>query len=242
MLGQNRNLLNLQDSEENFWPTFTDLLSVIIFVILLVLVSYIFVAQVTTQQTQEARQLMKEMINNRIDEIVGFRETIVRELSNKFRSSDLTINFDENTGAISFSGEVLFETGSAVIRPEFKNMLEDFIPEYVGVILDERNKDNISQIIIEGHTDDTGSYMTNLDLSQRRAANVVKFILSEDFPGFEQKGELKYYLTANGKSESNLIYNDDGSINRERSRRVEIKFNLKDQYFIDKMKEIVNNT
>ncbi|MFP4015501.1 MAG: OmpA family protein [Halanaerobiales bacterium] len=242
MLGQNRNILNLQDSEENFWPTFTDLLSVIILVILLVLVSYIFVAQVTTHETHEARQLMKDMIKNRIDEVVGFRETIVRELSDKFRSSDLTINFDENTGAISFSGEVLFETGSARIRPEFKRMLKDFIPEYVGVLLDERNKNNISQIIIEGHTDDTGSYMTNLDLSQRRAANVVKFILSQDFPDFEHKEELKHYLTANGKSESNLIYNENGSINRQRSRRVEIKFNLKDQYFIDKMKEIVNKT
>lgn len=242
MLGQNRNILNIQDSEENFWPTFTDLLSVIILVILLVLVSYIFVAQITTQKTQEARDVMKSMINNRIDEIVGFRETIVRELSNKFKSSDLMINFDENTGAISFSGEVLFETGSAQIRPEFKKMLRDFIPEYVGVLLNEQNKGNISQIIIEGHTDDTGDYMYNLDLSQRRAANVVKYILSRQFPDFENKDELKYYITANGKSESSLIKNGDGTIDRQRSRRVEIKFNLKDQYFIDKMKEIVNNT
>lgn len=242
MLGQNRNILNMQDSEENFWPTFTDLLSVIILVILLVLVSYIFLARLTTQQTQEARDMMKDMINNRIDQIVGFRETIVRDLSNKFKGSDLIIHFDENTGAISFSGEVLFETGSARIRPEFKKMLRDFIPEYVGILLKEQNKDNISQIIIEGHTDDTGDYMYNLDLSQRRASNVVKYILSEQFPDFKYKEELKYYITANGKSESSLIRSEDGSIDRQRSRRVEIKFNLKDQYFIDKMKEIVNNT
>ncbi len=237
MLGQNRSILNLQDSEENFWPTFTDLLSVIILVILLVLVSYIFVAQVTTKQTQEAR----DMINNRIDEVVGFREKIVRDLSSKFKSSDLTINFDENTGAISFSGEVLFDTGSANIKPVFREMLEDFIPEYVGVLLNEKNRDNISQIIIEGHTDDIGDYMSNLDLSQRRAANVVKYILSDQFTDFQYKEELKYYITANGKSESSLILDDNGTINRQKSRRVELKFNLKDQYFIDKMKELVNN-
>jgi len=241
MLGQNRSILNLQDSEENFWPTFTDLLSVIILVILLVLVSYIFVAQVTTQQTQEAREMMNNMINNRIEEVVGFRETIVRDLSSKFKSSDLIINFDENTGAISFSGEVLFDTGSANIKPIFREMLEEFIPEYVGVLLNEKNRDNISQIIIEGHTDDIGDYMSNLDLSQRRAANVVKYIISDQFNDFQYKEDLKYYITANGKSESSPIRNEDGTINRQKSRRVELKFNLKDQYFIDKMKELVNN-
>lgn len=235
MLGQERNIFNLQDSEENFWPTFTDLLSVIILVILLVLVSYIFVAQVTTKETKEVQQ----MISSRIDEIIGFREKIARDLSKKFVDSRLAIDVDETTGAISFSGEVLFETGSAVIRPEFKNELKRFIPKYVEVLLDKKHRDNISQIIIEGHTDDTGKYLYNLDLSQRRAANVVKFILSEQFPEFKYKDLLKYYITANGKSESRLIKNQDGSIDRVQSRRVEIKFNITDQYFINKMKEIV---
>lgn len=236
MLSQERNLLNTQENEENFWPTFTDLLSVIILIILLVLVSYIFVAQISTRKTQEVQQ----MINTRIDEIIGFREKIARDLSQKFADSRLAINLDEDTGAITFSGEVLFETDSAVIKPQFKRMLEEFIPKYVEVLLDGEYRDNISQIIVEGHTDDRGSYMYNLDLSQRRALNVVKYILSDEFPDFKYKEELKNYITANGKSESVLIRNKDGSINRKKSRRVEIKFNIKDQYFIDKMREVVN--
>ncbi|MDI3547218.1 MAG: hypothetical protein PWR10_870 [Halanaerobiales bacterium] len=236
MLSQERNLLNTQENEENFWPTFTDLLSVIILVILLVLVSYIFVAQISTRKTQEVQQ----MINTRIDEIIGFREKIARDLSQKFADSRLAINLDEDTGAITFSGEVLFETDSAVIKPQFKRMLEEFIPKYVEVLLDGEYRDNISQIIVEGHTDDRGSYMYNLDLSQRRALNVVKYILSDEFPDFKYKEILKNYITANGKSESVLIRNKDGSINRKKSRRVEIKFNIKDQYFIDKMREVVN--
>ncbi|MFW5992451.1 MAG: OmpA family protein [Halanaerobiaceae bacterium] len=237
MLGRDRNILNLEDSEENFWPTFTDLLSVIILVILLVLVSYIFVAQVTTRETREVQQ----MISSRIDEIVGFREKIARDLSTKFADSNLAIDLDETTGAISFSGGVLFETASAEIRREFKNQLKQVIPQYVEVLLSEKHRDNISQIIIEGHTDDTGSYSYNLDLSQRRAANVVKYILGEEFPDFKNKELLKQYITASGKSESKLIRKSDGSINRILSRRVEIKFNITDQYFIDKMREVVKS-
>ena len=235
MLGQERKLLNFKEGEENFWPTFTDLLSVIILVILLVLVSYIFVAQISTQKTREVQQ----MINAQIDEIIGFREKIARDLRHEFADSRLAINLDEETGAISFSDEILFETESAVIRPEFKKMLKEIIPRYVEVLLQDEHKGNISQIIVEGHTDDRGDYMYNLDLSQRRAFNVVKFILGKDFPDFKHKEELKYYLTASGKSESILIKDSDGAVNRAKSRRVEIKFNIKDQYLIDKMREVV---
>ncbi len=236
MYNQGNNLLNLQEEEENFWPTFTDLLSVIILVILLVLVSYIFMAQISTQKTQE----IQEMINERINEIIGFREKIARDLNKKFSSSHLAIDVDEKTEAIIFSGEVLFRTNSARIRPEFKKMLEKFIPKYVDVLLAKKYRNNISQIIIEGHTDDRGSYMYNLDLSQRRAFNVVKYILSDEFPDFKYKDRLKNYITANGKSESVLIKNKDDSINRKKSRRVVFKFNLKDRYLINKMKNVVH--
>jgi chemotaxis protein MotB len=235
MLGQERNLLTTQESEENFWPTFTDLLSVIILVIMLVLVSYIIVAQISTQKTQEVQQ----MINTRIDEIIGFREKIARDLNQQFADSHLAVNLDEATGAITFSGEVLFETDSDRIKPEFKGMLREFIPKYVEVLLDDQHRENISQIIVEGHTDDQGSYLYNLDLSQRRALNVVQYILSEESPDFKYKDILRSFLTANGKSESNLIRNKDGSVNRAKSRRVEIKFSIKDQYFISKMREVV---
>lgn len=236
MLGQNRNILNTKDSEENFWPSFTDLLSAIVLVILLILVSYILLAQVTTQEVKE----VQDIISSRIEEVVGFREGIVHDLSGRFEDSELGINMDKNTAAISFSGDVLFETDSDIIKPEFKVMLQVFFPDYVAVLLSEENRQHISQIIIEGHTDDIGDYMYNLDLSQRRAASVVKYILGDEFPDFQFKEELRKYITANGKSESSLIYNEDGTVNRLKSRRVEIKFTIKDQYFIDKIQEVVD--
>lgn len=237
MLGQNRSLLDIKDSEENFWPSFTDLLSVIILVIMLLLVSYIFQAQYTTKESRE----MEEMIVASIMEVSTFRENIASDLSDKFSNTQMDINIDENTGAISFTGDILFEFDSDIIRPEFKAMLEEFIPTYLEVLLAEDNKDYISQIIIEGHTDDRGDYLYNLDLSQRRASNVVKYILGDEFPDFKQKDELKYFVTANGKANSALIEDDVGKVDRIKSRRVEIKFSIKDQYFIDNLKNIINS-
>ena len=51
---------------------------------------------------------------------------------------------------------------------------------------------------------------------------------------------LRDIVTANGRSYSNPIYNEDGTINEEASRRVEIKFRLKEEEMVDEMMEILN--
>ena len=49
-------------------------------------------------------------------------------------------------------------------------------------------------------------------------------------------------ITANGRSESQLIYNADGTENKEASRRVEIKFRLNDSEMIDSMQNIFSSS
>lgn len=48
-------------------------------------------------------------------------------------------------------------------------------------------------------------------------------------------------LTANGKSYSNPIYGDDGEVDMDASRRVEIKFRLQDEEMIDEMMDILKD-
>ena len=47
-------------------------------------------------------------------------------------------------------------------------------------------------------------------------------------------------MTANGRSYSNLIYDEDGKENQEASRRVEFKFRLKDEEMVEEMIKILN--
>ena len=102
------------------------------------------------------------------------------------------------------------------------------MPVYFRILLDnEEIRKELGEIIIEGHTDDISSYIYNLKLSQDRSFNVVKFLMSDEFE-YKNKKLLIKYLTANGKSFSNLIYKE-GEVDRDSSRRVEFKFKLKEE-------------
>ncbi|MBO1511885.1 OmpA family protein [Metabacillus bambusae] len=86
----------------------------------------------------------------------------------------------------------------------------------------------MSEIVVVGHTDDVGSFNSNLVLSQERAFSVVKFMLSEEFGDFPHKEVVRDKITANGRSESQLKYAKNAKkVDRENSRRVEFKFRLK---------------
>ena len=56
-----------------------------------------------------------------------------------------------------------------------------------------------------------------------------------------QEEQLRTVLTANGKSYSNPIYGDDGEVDMDASRRVEIKFRLQDEEMIDEMMDILKD-
>ena len=51
----------------------------------------------------------------------------------------------------------------------------------------------------------------------------------------EQLDELRGLLTANGRSWSAPVYQQDGTVNMEASRRVEIKFRLKDEEMMNQI-------
>ncbi len=59
------------------------------------------------------------------------------------------------------------------------------------------------KVRIEGHTSSEGDYIYNLQLSQDRTRNVMRFLLALDYfqkLGQKDKDRLQYWLTANGLS------------------------------------------
>jgi len=104
-------------------------------------------------------------------------------------------------------------------------MLKKFIPKYVETVYKDYGS-NISKIVVEGHTDDIGSYIYNLDLSQRRAYSVTKYMVSDEIGDYKYKTEFTKHIIAVGRSKADLIKNKDGSVNRDSSRRVELKYEI----------------
>ncbi|MBE5777667.1 MAG: hypothetical protein E7326_09245 [Clostridiales bacterium] len=187
-----------------------------------------------TQQGQLASQQEK------IDNLVGVRTKIIEELSRALTRANLKAAVDPDTGDILLDSAVFFETNSSNIKDSGEMLLRQFLPVYLSVLMQDEYAEYVGEIIIEGHTDTAGSYITNLKLSQDRALNVATFCL--EMPGLTRAQTLKLQelMTAKGRSYSDPVYNSDGSVNMDASRRVEFKFRLKDAEMINEMNRILS--
>ncbi|MCM1570220.1 MAG: OmpA family protein [Roseburia sp.] len=179
-----------------------------------------------------------------LENIVGIRTDIIGALQETFHNSSMTV--DPQTGSITFSSDVLFRYNSATLTQSSRASLRDIIPKYLEVLLQDQFRNYIAEIIVEGHTDTDGGYMGNLDLSYNRANAVATFCLDDDNGLTEQKIEqLQQILTVNGRSCSMPIYQKDSAgnltdkVDMAASRRVEIKFRLKEDEMIEKITEIL---
>ncbi len=180
-----------------------------------------------------------------LQDIVGIRTDIIGALQSTFNNSSMYV--DAQTGSIAFSSDVLFAFDSAVLSTESKKALKEVIPKYLDVLLQDQYREYIAEIIIEGHTDTNGTYKANLQLSYDRASAVANFCLDEKNGLSKAKiSQLQSLLTVNGRSYSNPIYVKDANgnpttkVDMDGSRRVEIKFRLKEDEMIKKIAEILN--
>ncbi len=213
------------------------------------------------QQAYEQAALTQEELNNayleiedakaelastksELQDIVGIRTDIISALQETFDNSSMVV--DAQTGSITFSSDVLFRYNSATLTTASQATLKEIIPMYLDVLLQDQYRDYIAEIIIEGHTDTDGSYQSNMELSYNRANAVARFCLNKKNGLSEEKIEqLQELLTVNGRSYSDPIYKTDAEgnptdvIDMPSSRRVEIKFRLKEDEMIEKIAEIL---
>ena len=189
----------------------------------------------------EEQQLALASQAERIDDLIGIRTTMIRELSSSLTAANMKATVDPNTGDIVLDSSVFFETGKSTIKEEGQELLNRFIPVYLNVLLQDKYSNYLGEIIIEGHTDSTGTYENNLKLSQDRALQVALYCLNMPSLTRDQKLKLQEILTAKGRSYSDLVYTADGKEDPDASRRVEFKFSLKDAEMIAEMNRILSD-
>ena len=176
-----------------------------------------------------------------IDQLIGLRSRILEELRDELRRENLDAVVDRNTGAIAFTGAVLFDTNRNELKDSGKALLNAFLPVYIRTLMSEENEGYVGEIIIEGHTDTSGTYLHNLALSQERALAVAEYCLGPEMTDLTsaEKETLQRILTANGRSYADPVYKADGTVDMEASRRVVFKFRMKDSEMIDQMSAIL---
>jgi len=194
-------------------------------------------ALLTEQQTQMDAQQAQ------LDKLVGVKSAIIEELVRALADSNISGASVDESGAIVFSSEMMFDVNRSTLKDVGKAFLNSFIPGYLKVLMSDEYKQYVSQIIVEGHTDTDGTFLKNMQLSQERAYAVLRYILSREFTGISDDAKLRLQeiVTVNGRSYSDPIYNDDGTVDMAASRRVVIKFRLNDEEMVNEMLSILEN-
>ena len=191
------------------------------------------------QSTQTIQSLKNKIIVTKlkIKNLTGIKIKVIKLLK-KSLGKDMKI--DPIDGSIKLSANILFDEGKSDLKENSKQALKRAVYSYFNTILENENiNKHIDKIIIEGHTNSKGSFLYNLDLSQKRAYSVMEFLFSMNF---EKKLKLKKLLLASGRSFLDPVLDKNGQENINKSRRIEIKFNLKNQESIKEIATILNNS
>jgi len=166
---------------------------------------------------------------SKIKSLTGIKLKVIAELKSSLGDK---INIDKENGSLRLASNILFDKGSSNLKEAAKSELKANFIDYVNTLIMNKNiAKHLDKIIIEGHTDSDGSYLYNLNLSQQRAFAVMNYLLTLDYI---KENNIKDKLVASGRSYLDAI-NSNGIEDKDASRRIEVKFRLKNE---DAMYEI----
>ena len=192
------------------------------------------------QDIDEKTDLLNEQ-QRKIDNIIGVKAEVVASLQREFAANNVNVDIDEKTGALTLDANVMFDVNEAELTDEGKATLHNILPIYCRVLLQDSNKEYLAEIIIDGYTDTDGDYSYNLELSQQRSLAVAQYLLEiqGEFLNAAQSADLEEYLTVNGHSMANPVLDANGNVDKDASRRVEVKFRLKDDEMISELNDLM---
>lgn len=211
-------LFQRQSEQNESWIAVSDLMAGLMMVFLLIAVIY---ARDAGERGQDITGMLVDWQDTEMEICNALEEEFKYDLPKwnaKIECETLTIRFR--------SPDILFETGKAELTPQFRSILDDFMPRYLD-LLHSRFRKPIQEIRIEGHTSSEWlgattrkqAFILNMALSQARTRAVLDHTLQ-----IESILSLTPWITktvsANGLSSARLVMRD-GEENKVRSRRVE---------------------
>lgn len=155
------------------------------------------------EQERMARLLSDEEVEDSL-------RKLQQSLDAEVKSGQIAIEQLPGRLQVRATNEVLFDSGSAELKPEGRSVIAKVAKSIKGV--PDR------EVRVEGHTDDvpvrSSKFSSNWDLSAARAATVAK-VLAEG-------GVSPKLLAVVGYGEFRPLAPNDGAENRARNRRIEI--------------------
>lgn len=160
----------------------------------------------TDLESREQRlKELEQQLADRETQLAGMRASL-KEVLGGFSAEDLSVTERDGKIYVSLSQNLLFKTGSDKVDPKGQEALAQ---------LAQALRDNPDfEIVVEGHTDNTGSVNYNWDLSTRRATAVVKILAINGVPPER--------MVAAGRGMHHPIVPNNSEENRAKNRRTEI--------------------
>ena len=205
--------VELEEDNAGIWLSISDLMSG-----LLMFFALLFI--VVQVQLQEYQELYKKLP-------LAIQQALQQKLGDKY-----AFKVDPETGGVTIGNSILFDEGSAELKPAGKQFLREFIPIYSNVIFSDKLFDRqITRVVIEGHTSSGGSEKANMELSLRRALSVSDYIFSQQLR-FKTKQQFKQKILASGRGEIDANQSQD----KPRDRKVVFRFQFRREDFGELLK------
>jgi chemotaxis protein MotB len=166
-------------------------------------------------ERSEMQERYVSLLNKSKSDASPLSERATRELE-KLKEKYKDFDFDPQTGVSKFHSDILFESGSAEIRPDAQPLLQEF-----ARIMSAGDSQRLN-ILVVGHTDDKpvkrantrAKHMDNWDLSVHRATHVMRSLA--------RHGVKEARMGAAGYGQYQPLEPNRDDRSRQRNRRVEI--------------------
>lgn len=213
---------SIQKEDGEHWLTVSDLMAGLMIV-------FLFIAIAFMRHVSIERDKIKNVAVAYQQNQVAIFDALNVEFENDLSKWEASI--DKETLSFQFtSPDVLFDVGVSSLKPKFENILADFIPRYLNVL--DQYRASIYEVRIEGHTSSEwvsgethpdDAYFFNMTLSQNRTRSVLNHSYFLSNLTRDQRVWMKSSFAAVGLASSRLKLNDDGTENKEKSRRVSFR-------------------
>jgi outer membrane protein OmpA-like peptidoglycan-associated protein len=195
--------VEFEGQDSGIWLAIGDLMSGLLMFIALLFIT----VQVQLQDKREQVDRLETELQDKISELQKYQDAFDRlpiavldAIEQGVGDGD-AISVDPATGDVSIRDRILFDEGSAELKPQGKQFLQQFVPLYARVIFsNEQFEQQIARVVVEGHTSSKGSERNNMKLSLQRALSVADYIFSDELQ-FRAKDRFKQKLLASGRGE-----------------------------------------
>jgi len=170
----------------------------------------------------------------KIKAFTGMRIKVITELKRELGNK---ITIDPKSGSLRLASGILFDVGSSRLKTQAQGELQRSFEEYITALLTNPNiAPYLDKIVIEGHTDSDGGYLYNLKLSQDRALAVMNYLTGLDIV---ERYDIKPLIVSSGRAYMDAVV-IDGQEDKIASRRIEIKFRLKNTEAMQEIEKVLD--